>query len=83
MISSIVTEKQPDKNTIMEQIQQGNAEYVFNGCCRIQDGVIVFSYSFFKSFATEQTYSIITQVLTNKLDALLEEVGHFIVYLNI
>ena len=82
MNQSVLTETQPEKSIIMDQIQKGNADFVFQGLCRVENGVMIISYSFFKCFATEQTYDIITQVFKNKLEELLTEVGKFIIYIN-
>ena len=82
MNESILNECQPEKNEIMKQITEGNAEYIFNGFCRIENGVMILSYSFFKCFATEQTYDILTQILVKKLETLLSDIGHFVIYLN-
>ena len=83
MNESILNECQPEKTEIMQKITEGNAEYIFNGFCRIENGVMILSYSFFKCFATEQTYDILTQILVQKLETLLSEIGHFVIYLNL
>ena len=68
---------------IMAKIKQGNLQYILNGLCNMKDDVIFIDFKYFKFFAERVTYQLITQVVMNHCDLVLQSFPKFIVHLNI
>lgn len=54
----------------------------FNKICFIQDNSIIIDYIYFKKLATTTTYNLITTLITNNIDCLLQTVDVLSVHLN-
>jgi len=68
---------------IINEIKQGNSEFIFNGLCNSSKNEIYLDYNFFKYFASQQTYSIIMSIIKTKIDEVLENNKTFIVHANL
>ncbi len=68
---------------IIERIRLGDTNYIFNGLCNHNNNELYLDYIFFKHFASEVTYAIILQVITNKINSILDSYRSFIVHVNL
>jgi hypothetical protein len=69
-------------NKIIEKIKLGKCEEIFNGICKISGDCIIIDYIYFKHFATLNTYHLITNVITNNIDIILQHTPTFTVHVN-
>ena len=68
---------------IMAKIKEGNLEYILNGLCNMKDDTIFLDFKYFKFFAENVTYQLITQIIMNHCDLVLQKYPKFVVHLNI
>ena len=68
---------------IMAKIKAADLQYILNGFCYLKDDAIVIDFKYFKFFAEKVTYPLITQVLTNHIDLVLQSYSKFVVHLNV
>lgn len=68
---------------IMEKIKESNLQYILNGLCNMKDESIFIDFKYFKFFAENVTYQLITQIIMNHCDMVLQSYPQFIVHLNI
>jgi len=71
-----------NKATILSKIKKGDWISILNGICNHKNNSLIIDYRFFKYFATKETYNIITQLITNNIDNILQTNELFIVYVN-
>ena len=76
----IETNKLSDK--IIEKIQSGKCSDIFNGICKLCGDSIIIDYVYFKHFATNATYELITGIITTNIDVILENATTFTVHVN-
>lgn len=68
---------------IITKMREGDFHFILNNMCYIKDDYIVIDYNYFKYFATNDTYAIITQFVMNRFDEYLIKYPQAIVHLNI
>lgn len=68
---------------IISKIKEYDFQYILNNLCFIKDDYIVIDFNYFKSFATTETYPIITQFVVQKFDEYLALYPQVIIHLNI
>ena len=68
---------------IMAKIKASDLQYILTGLCYLKDDAIVIDFKYFKFFAEKVTYPLITQVLTNHIDLVLQNYPMFVVHLNV
>ena len=76
-IESISSEK------IVSNIKNGKWNSILRGLCNIKDDAIVMDYVYVKYFATQITYNIIINHITNNIDEILSKYPKFNVYVNL
>lgn len=68
---------------IMAKIKAADLQYILNGLCYLNDDAIIIDFKYFKFFAEKVTYPLITQILTNHCDLVLQSYPKFVVHLNV
>jgi hypothetical protein len=68
---------------IMAKIKAADLQYILNGLCYLKDDAIVIDFKYFKFFAEKATHQLITQVLINHCDLVLQNYSRFVVHLNV
>jgi hypothetical protein len=68
---------------IMAKIKASDLQYILNGLCYLKDDAIVIDFKYFKFFAEKATHQLITQVLINHCDLVLQNYPMFVVHLNV
>jgi hypothetical protein len=67
---------------IIAKIKSGNCSDIFEGICKLCGDSIIIDYIYFKHFATNSTYDLITKVITKNIDIILETESTFTVHIN-
>lgn len=67
---------------VISKINNGEWGDIFHGLCKFKDNNIIIDYTFFKYFATKETYSIILTHISNIIDNVLMYYDQFYVYVN-
>ena len=67
---------------IIRNIKNGQWIEIMNGLCSIKDNIIMLDNTYFKHFATKETYSIILSHITNNIDNILLNYERFDVHIN-
>lgn len=70
-------------NTIISKIKNGDWEYILEGLCSITDNFVIINLMYIKYIATEKTYSLIINYITNKIDNILLYYDNFSVHANL
>jgi hypothetical protein len=78
----IFREKNENTEIIISKIKNGEWQYILHGLCNINNNSLIIDYNYFKYFASNQTYNLITQIITNNIDIILQKNDLFIVYVN-
>ena len=68
---------------IINKIKQGESEFILNGLCTNKNNEIYLDYIFFKHFASVSTYSIILNIIINKINNILKSHNTFTVHANL
>jgi hypothetical protein len=68
---------------IMAKIKAADLQYILNGICYLKDDAIIIDFKYFKFFAENVTYQLITQILINHCDLILQKFPKFVVHLNV
>ena len=68
---------------IMAKIKASDLQYILNGLCYLKDNAIIIDFKYFKFFAEKATYQLITQILINHCDLVLQSYPKFVVHLNV
>jgi hypothetical protein len=75
-------EEKISSEKIISKIKKGEINDIFNGLCKIKDGIIIIDYTYFKHFASLETYPVIISLITNNIDEVLKYKSFITVYLN-
>lgn len=69
---------------IQDKIRRGEWKDILNNLCCIKDNtnIIILNYIYFKYIASNETYNIILNYITNNIDKVLLNRNEFIVYVN-
>lgn len=67
---------------IISKIIKGEWDDILSNLCNIKDNKIIIDYTYFKYFATKETYNIILTLITNNIDFILKTYPMFTVYIN-
>ena len=67
---------------IMAKIKASDLQYILTGLCYLKEDAIVIDFKYFKFFAGKDTYTLITQILMNHIDLVLQSYPKFVVHLN-
>jgi hypothetical protein len=67
---------------ILLKINKGQWQDIYDGLCIIHEKSIKIDYSYFKYFATKNTYPLISTLITNNIDTILLNNNNFTVYVN-
>jgi hypothetical protein len=67
---------------IITKIKKGEWSDIINGLCYVKDNTIILDNTYFKYFATKETYDIILSHITIKIDNILSIYDGFIVCIN-
>lgn len=78
----IFREKNENSEIIISKIKNGEWQYILHCLCNINNNSLIIDYNYFKYFASNQTYNLITQIITNNIDIILQKNDLFIVYVN-
>jgi hypothetical protein len=68
---------------IKERIIANDLQFIINGICYLKDDSLILDFKYFKYFAQKSTYPLITQIITNKCDLILQKYPQFSVHLNV
>ncbi len=68
---------------IMAKIKEGNLQYILDGLCNMRDDHIFLDLKYVKFFAEKVTYPLITQIVMNNCDMVLQSYPRFNVHLNV
>lgn len=67
---------------IIKKIKSGEWKDIIDGLCNVKDNVIMLDNTYFKHFATKETYNIILLHIITNIDTILSEHDGFIVHIN-
>jgi hypothetical protein len=67
---------------IISSIKSGNLNEILIGLSHVNNDILMLDYSFFKYFASGETYKIIITHITNNIDYILHNNTYFSVYVN-
>jgi len=67
---------------IMAKIKASDLQYILSGLCYLKEDAIIIDLKYFKVFAEKATYQLITQILINHCDLVLQSYPMFVVHLN-
>lgn len=67
---------------IITKIKTGEWKDIMNSLCRVTDNIIILDNTYFKHFATKETYNIILSHITTNIDNILLEHEGFTVHIN-
>lgn len=67
---------------IIKNIKSGEWNEIMNGLCHIKDNLIILDNTYFKAFATKETYNIILSHIINNIDNILLTQEGFTLHIN-
>jgi hypothetical protein len=70
-------------NNIISKIKNRDWEYILEELCSITDNSVIIKLMYIKHIATETTYSLIINYITNKIDNILLHYDKFSVHANL
>uniref|UniRef100_A0A6C0KQ08 CRAL-TRIO domain-containing protein n=1 Tax=viral metagenome TaxID=1070528 RepID=A0A6C0KQ08_9ZZZZ len=70
------------KEFIISKIQKGDLHFILNEFCFINNNYLILNYKYFKYFGCKETYKLILEYLTKKIDEILINNNLFTIYLN-
>ena len=82
MTSTNLFSETPSSEKIIRNIKSGQWTEILDGLCSIKDNVIILDNTYFRFFATKDTYSIILSHITNNIDIILSLHQGFTVHIN-
>jgi hypothetical protein len=82
-IDSLFNPENNRTDKIMAKIKAADLQYILNGLCYLKDDAIIIDFKYFKFFAEKATYPLITQILLNHCDLVLQSYPKFVVHLNV
>jgi hypothetical protein len=71
-----------ESEIIISKIKKGQWQFILKGICNVNNNSLVIDYNYFKYFATKETYELITKLITNNIDIILQTNDLFVVYVN-
>ena len=67
---------------IITKIKSGEWKDIIDGLCTVKDNIIILDNTYFKHFATKETYNIILSHITTNIDNILTLYDGFTVHIN-
>lgn len=68
---------------IITKIKNGDFTDIFENFIQIENNQITIHYIYFKHFASNSTYEFLTELITNKIDPIINQYQTFVVHFNI
>ena len=72
----------PSSEKIIKKIKCGEWKDIIDGLCNVKNNIIILDNTYFRFFATKDTYSIILSHITTNIDNILLEYDGFTVHIN-
>lgn len=70
------------KEAILSNIKNKEWDVILQGICNVKDNLIIMDYTYFKLFATNATYDLITNTLLNTIKYVIEKYGILVIHAN-
>ena len=80
---SLKIENTSNSEKIISKIKKGDFTDIFENFIQINNNEIIIHYIYFKHFASDITYDFLTNLITNKIDPIINQHQSFIVHFNI
>ena len=82
MTTTNLFSKTTSSEIIITKIKTGEWKDVIDGLCTVKDDLIILDNTYFKHFATKETYNIIISHITTNIDNILSIYNTFTVHIN-